>query len=390
MIADRASGPPASNLWVEIDSSALASNLRALRERIGREVLLAPVVKSNAYGHGIQRAARAFRSGGADWFCVHSLAEAERVLELDLGATVLLLGPLAPGEEGPAVSRGTHLSVSEFEQLSSLSAAAAACGRPAFLHLKVETGTHRQGIDIEDLPRFLQRVREDSGLELVGMHSHFANIEDTTQHEFAQAQVDRFESALAVASQMECSPRIRHIASSAASLLFDHTHYDLVRPGIAAYGYWPSRETLVSAQKAGVTTPQLRSALSWKTRVTQLREISAGAFVGYGCTDRLERDTRLAVLPVGYADGFRRAFSSVGHVLIRGRRCPVRGRVCMNLTMVDVGHVEGIALGDEVVLLGRQGEEEISAETMAGWAGTIHYEILASIADHVPRHAAGR
>jgi alanine racemase len=373
------------NQWIEVDSSALAQNLSTFRRRVGDGVLLAPVVKSNAYGHGLERAARAFCSGGADWLCVHCLDEALSVAGLELGATILILGPLAPTEFDAAVGAGFHLSVSERAQLEALSAAADSVGRPSFVHLKVETGTHRQGIGLEDLGDFLTRVRDDAKLELVGMHSHFANIEDTTQHEFAAKQISTYERALTMAEELGCSVRVRHLGSSAAALLFDHTHYDMVRPGIAAYGYWPSRETLVSAQSAGVAVLELRPALCWKTRITQLRDVSAGSYVGYGCTERLERDTRLAVLPVGYADGYRRALSSAAHVLIAGQRCAVRGRVCMNLTMVDVGHVEGVALGDEVVLLGRQAEEEISAERMAQWAGTIHYEILAAMGGHIPR-----
>jgi alanine racemase len=374
---------------VEIDGSALASNLRALARRVGPDVLMAPVVKSNAYGHGIELAARAFRSGGAHWMCVHRLDEALAVHALDLGVSLLVLGPVAAGELADAVDLGIHFMVSEFEQLEAAAQAARTRERAALLHLKIETGTHRQGISLEQLPEFLKKIRRDDALELVGMHSHFANIEDTTQHEFARGQIQRFEQALEIAAAADCSPRIRHMASSAATILFESTHYDLVRPGIASYGYWPSRETLVSARGGSLAELELHPALSWKTRITQLQDVPAGDYVGYGCTERLTSPTRLAVIPVGYADGYRRSLSSLAHVLVRGHRCPVRGRICMNLTMVDVTHAEGAALGDEVVLLGRQEDEVVTAEQMAGWAGTIHYEILASIAAHLPRIPAG-
>lgn len=367
------------NQWIEVDSSRLAANMRAFRQRVGREVLLAPVVKSNAYGHGIGRAARAFLSGGADWFCVHSLAEASEVLSLRLGATVLLLGPLAREERRAAVETGCHVMVSEEAVLEDLARHATEVERTALVHIKVETGTHRQGAVLEELGRLLARIGASPRLELVGVHSHFANIEDTTRHEFARSQIERYEQCLELCREKGAVPRVRHMASSAATILFPHTHYDLVRPGVSAYGYWPSRETMVSAGQSGLEDFRLQPALTWKSVLTQVKAVAAGAYVGYGCTERLERDTRLAVVPVGYADGYRRSLSSRAHVLVDGRRCPVRGRVCMNLIIVDVGHVPGAALDREVVLLGQQGDEEITAEQMADWASTINYEILAGI-----------
>lgn len=374
-----------ANQWIEIDSSRLAANMQAFRRRIGRHVLLAPVVKSNAYGHGIDRASRAFRSGGADWLCVHSYPEARQVLDLRLGVTVLVLGPVAREERVDALRAGVHLMVSERAVLEDLAARAEQAQRPAFVHLKVETGTHRQGAPIEELEGLLDVVSSSPRLELVGVHSHFANIEDTTRHDFARSQVDRYEQCLELCRRRGVVPRLRHIASSAATILFPHTHYDLVRPGISAYGYWPSRETLVSVGQSDLEGFRLEPALTWKSRITQVKEVAAGQFVGYGCTERLERDTRLAVVPVGYADGYRRALSSRAHVLVDGRRCPVRGRVCMNLIIVDVGHVPTAALESEVVLLGRQRGEEITAEQMAEWASTINYEIVAGLSPLVER-----
>lgn len=171
-------------------------------------------------------------------------------------------------------------------------------------------------------------------------------------------------------------------------LLFPHTHMDLVRPGIASYGYWPSRETLVSARSSGADEIRLSPALTWKSVITEIKPVEQGSFIGYGCTDKVESRTRLAILPVGYADGYRRSMSGRAHVLIRGRRCQVRGRVCMNLIMVDVGHVDGVSVGDEAVLIGRQGEEEISAEALADWSQTLHYEVLAGLNPEIERRLA--
>lgn len=374
-----------TNQWIEVDASRLASNMQAFRRHLGAQVLLAPVVKSNGYGHGLERAARAFVAGSADWLCVHSPAEARRVLAERLGVTVLMLGPWSDAELDELVAAGVHLTLSSAGRLRAVESAAQRVGRRALLHLKVETGTHRQGLEFASLREVLLAVKASGHLELVGMHSHFANIEDTTRHEFAAQQVYRFQEALRLAEELGVPARVRHIASSAATLLFPHTHYDLVRPGIAAYGYWPSRETLASARELGLGTLDLAPALRWKSVLTEIKTVPAGSYIGYGCTDKVEVDTRIGVVPVGYADGYRRVMGGRAHVLIHGRHCRIRGRICMNLLMVDVRHLGNVAEGDEVVLLGRQGQEEISAEQLADWAQTLHYEILAGLSAEIPR-----
>jgi alanine racemase len=371
--------------WIEVDTDALGANTRVLRELVGPDVLLAPVVKSNGYGHGLEIAARAFVGADADWLCVHSADEAERVHELGLDAEILQLGPVEPERVSRALRAGIHLTLSEPARLRQVLEIATAESVTARIHLKVETGTWRQGADAERLAQMLKLLAVHEHSELFGLHSHFANIEDTTKHEFAAAQILRYGELLQQAGDAGCPPHLRHFASSAATLLFPHTHLDLVRPGIASYGYWPSRETLVSARATGADTVRLVPALTWKSVLTEIKPIAAGSFVGYGCTEKVEVDTRLAIIPVGYADGYRRAMSGHAHVLVHGRRCPVRGRICMNLIMVDVGHLGKVELGDEVVLLGVQGDEEISAELLAEWAQTLHYEVLAGLNPEIER-----
>lgn len=378
-----------TNQWIEVDASRLASNMQAFRRHLGPDVLLAPVVKSNGYGHGLERAARAFVAGGADWLCVHSPAEARRLLVERLGVTVLMMGPWSEPDLDELVAAGVHLTSSSASRLAAVEAAARRVGRRALLHLKVETGTHRQGLQTGELRAVLQRIQASADLELVGMHSHFANIEDTTRHEFAAHQVHRFQEALRLADELGVPPRVRHLASSAATILFPHTHYDLVRPGIAAYGHWPSRETLASARELGLGNLDLAPALTWKSVLTEIKTVPAGSYIGYGCTDKVEVDTPIGIVPVGYADGYRRVMGGRAHVLVHGRHCRVRGRVCMNLIMVEVRHLDRVAEGDEVVLLGRQGSEEISAEQLGDWAQTLHYEILAGLSAEIPRCAKG-
>jgi alanine racemase len=271
------------------------------------------------------------------------------------------------------------------ESLPVLSRLASERGREIAVHLKIETGTHRYGITEEDLPDFLDRIRSLTGLRLEGLTTHFANIEDTTDHAYAQEQLDRFRRVLTRVREAGFEVPVPHAACSAATILFPESHFAMARVGISSYGIWPSKETRVSSRHVEGAQMELAPVLSWKTRVAQVKSVPAGSYVGYGCTWKAPADSRIAVLPVGYADGYDRGASNVGHVLIRGRRAPIRGRVCMNVTMVDVTHHPEVALEDEVVLVGRQGEEEVKLEDLASWCGTIPYEIAARIGDHIPR-----
>ena len=186
-------------------------------------------------------------------------------------------------------------------------------------------------------------------------------------------------------AELRIKPTIRHTACSAALILFDKTRFELVRPGIALYGHWPSKETYLSYRLAGGANDIFQPVLSWKTRITQIKDVPPDSFVGYGCTFRTTARTRLAVLPIGYSDGYDRSLSNLAYVLIRGRRAPVRGRICMNLTMVDITDIPGVRLEDPVTLIGEQKREQIGAEQLASWSGSISYEILARLSSHLPR-----
>jgi alanine racemase len=219
----------------------------------------------------------------------------------------------------------------------------------------------------------------------LGASTHFANIEDTTSHEYAQFQLENFNELIALLRRSGVAPKIRHTASSAALMLFEKTHFELVRPGLAVYGHWPSKETYLSYRLQGKKNNILTPVLSWKTRVTQIKDVPADSFVGYGCSYRTTTPTRLAILPVGYYDGYDRALSNQAYVLIKGKRAPVRGRVCMNLMMVDITDIKGVRLEEEVTLIGREGREALPAEQLAQWAGTINYELLSRLSSNITR-----
>jgi alanine racemase len=370
--------------WVEVDADALRGNLEEFRRRLGR-TRLGPVVKANAYGHGMLEVAAVAREAGVEWLCVNGVDEAVALRRAGHDARILVMGYVPLNRLDAVVELDLCPVVYNPETVRELDALARRRDRRVAVHLKIETGTHRQGIVAEELPGFAELVRQSPGLLLEGVTTHFANIEDTTDHSFAHGQIELF-ARLADDLQRTCEHRLtRHAACSAAALLFSRTHLDLARVGISVYGLWPSRETLVSCRQEEKPALDLRPVLTWKTRVAQVKDVPEGGYVGYGCTYRATRPSRLAVIPVGYHEGYDRGLSGVAHVLVRGRRAPVRGRVCMNMCMVDVTDIPGAALEDEVVLLGSQGGERVSAEQLAGWCGTISYEIVSRIHPGLPR-----
>ena len=364
--------------WVEIDARAIHWNVTQFRRRLGPDVLLGAVVKSNAYGHGMLEVARLAIEAGADWLCVNSVDEAVILREAGHRNEILVMG-YVPGDQLGAVVeydlRPVVYNLETVEQLDRL----ASEDEPVGIHLKIETGTHRQGIGEAEVVPFAQRVQRSSRLTLEGISTHFANIEDTTDHSFAHAQISAFSRISDALAAAGMPVMLRHAACSAATILFTRTPLDLARVGISLYGLWPSKETYVSCLERGKPTLDLHPALTWKSRIAQVKRVEEGGYVGYGCTYRVTRASQIAVVPVGYHEGYDRGLSGVAHVLVRGRRAPVRGRVCMNMSMVDVTDVPGVSLEDEVVLLGRQGDERISAEQLAEWCGTISYEIVSRI-----------
>jgi len=372
--------------WVEVDTAALDHNLRAFRRRLGPEVELAQVVKSNAYGHGLELvAAEAEASGMVQRLAVVSVEELAALRRAGVRLPVLILGYVSRAALEDVVRLEGTPVVTNRDALEALSRAAAAHGREVPVHLKVETGTHRYGIAREEILEVARRVLALPGLTLEGIATHFANIEDTTDHDFARSQIEAFGSVLAALHRAGIEVPLPHAACSAAAVLFPESYFRLARVGISSYGIWPSKQTRVSSRHHSGADLELRPVLAWKTRVAQVKTVPAGGYVGYGCTWRAPVETRLAVLPVGYADGYDRGLGNTGHVLIGGGRAPVRGRVCMNVTLVDVTHCPGTAVEDEVVLIGSQGEERVTADQVAEWLGTIPYEVVARIAEHLPR-----
>ena len=379
--------PEQCTTWIEISASHYRQNMAFFRKLLSPEVELCAVVKSNAYGHGMLSIARLARENGARSFCVHALDEALELRRAGFREDVLIMGPVLRSRLSEVIEGNFRLAIFTRETLQELDRLTRQTNRSIRLHLKLETGTHRQGMETEDIPEFLEIIRRNPLLILEAAYTHFANIEDTTNHEFAFEQLRIFREQVDFIRQRGFPNLRQHTACSAAILLFRETHFDMVRLGISQYGLWPSRETLVSYKTIHQTGDErlLAPVLTWKTRVTQLKTVRRGQCIGYGCTYQTTRDSRIAVLPVGYADGYDRRLSNQSYVLIKGQRAPVRGRICMNLMMVDITDIPGVELEEEVVLLGQQGRERITAEHLASLVGTINYEFVTRINWGIPR-----
>jgi alanine racemase len=371
--------------WIEIDSQALRCNIQQFRSLIGSGRRLLAMVKSNAYGHGILPASRIAVEEGVDWLGVNDLEEGILLRRNGLTCPILVVGYIPLDDLKTAVDFGLSLTVYNHETLNLLSKAAQNAGRPAHVHIKVETGTHRQGIRENEVLKFLQKICDLPGLKLEGLSSHFANIEDTTDHSYAKYQLEKFLRICHQIQEKGIFIPIKHFSCSAAVILFPETYFDMVRVGVGIYGLWPSREVYVSNLLSRRHPFRLKPVLSWKSRVAQVKQVAKNAYIGYGCTYKTTRDTLLAVVPVGYRDGYRRALSDLTYVLIQGQRAPVRGRICMNFMMADITDIEGVRLEDEVVLVGRSGSENITVDYLADLMESINYEFVAGIHPSIPR-----
>jgi len=371
--------------WIEIDRSALIHNIHQFRKLIGEKRKLLAVVKANAYGHGILAVSKIALRAGADWLGVDSLEEGLLLRKEGFNCPILTVGYISIENLKEAVINNLRLTVYNLETIGRLAEVCRQLQKKANLHVKVETGTFRQGLMGEDVLSFIRKVQEFPELVVEGVSSHFANIEDTTDHTYSQFQLENFEKAIRRLKRNKIEIPIRHMSCTASTILFPQTYFDLVRAGIGLYGLWPSKETYLSCLLQKRQPLVLKPVLSWKTRVAQIKKVPKGSFIGYGCTYRTTRESVLAVLPVGYYDGYSRSLSNSSYVLIKGQRAPLRGRVAMDFVMVDVTDIPGINLEDEVILIGRDGEEAITADDLASLVGTINYEIVSRISPYISR-----
>lgn len=376
--------------WAEIDLKAIAHNVRALRHITNPSARLMAVVKANAYGHGVREVAQTALKNGAEVLGVARAHEGIELREAGFDTPILIFGHTPPVHAESLVQFDLTQTVSAYPYGKALSDAVFPVGKKVRVHLKVDTGMGRLGI-LPDDRRFEPGGQKNpataveevgsiaclSGIELEGIYTHFATA-DSADKSYAQKQFNSFLDFLEKLRRAGIEPKIRHIANSAAIIDMPETHLDWVRAGISLYGLYPSEEV----DKTRIT---LKPAMTLKTRIAHLKKVPAGFKISYGITYETKTDTTIATVPIGYADGLNRLLSSQGHMLVCGKRAPITGRICMDQTMLDVGHIPGVKADAEVVVFGKQGDQSISIEELASALKTVNYEIVCSVTNRVPR-----
>ena len=383
---------------IHISSSALLHNLNFFR-RLAPHSLFLAVVKSNAYGHGLKEVLTIL-NGKVDYLGLNSLGEALSILSLDffdpktplliMGLNALELRDLEKMPSPLPFSGELHFVISSEESLQLFYEYKGSHPKEkVFFHLKVDTGLSRLGFEVEELRGVLEKIQKSPILleSWKGLMTHFANVEDVTKQEYARKQIHLFEKVMAEAKARHGGPLLCHAAASAAAMLLPGSHLDMIRIGISLYGLWASPKTRLSflSQDRGKEHSLLQPVLSWSSRIVHIHRVKSGSYIGYGCTYRAEQDMRLGVAPVGYYEGYERALSGRAYVLLRGQRSRLLGRVSMNMICLDLSPIKEARLGDEVTLIGKNGEEYIGADDLSEMTGTINYEVLTRINAKLPR-----
>jgi alanine racemase len=362
--------------WAEIDLDAIAFNVRAFKRHVGERVELFAVVKANAYGHGAVPVARGALEAGATRLAVHRAIEGVELRRAGIVAPILVMGYTPPSGAEMIIRHDLTPSLITHEFAQAISAEAAHTGQVIPLHVKVDTSMGRYGLMPEEVVEFCRALILLPGIKLEGLFTHFATA-DAADPAHVRRQLATFLQVTCSVEAAGIHIPLRHAANSAATMKLTEAHLDAVRPGVAIYGLNPSDEWPPAFE--------IRPALTLKSRVGRVRVLPPGSGISYGRTFITERETPVALVPVGYGDGYHRLLSNKGSVLIRGRRAPIRGRVCMDQFVVDITGIEGVRQDDEVVIVGRQGEAEIRAEEVARLAGTINYEVTTSLLPRVAR-----
>lgn len=380
--------------WAEVSLPALVHNFELIRDFVAPDASVCAVVKCDAYGHGAVECAKALEKAGASWFGVTSTDEGTELRRAGIIGRILLMSGMWKGDGQAVVEHSLTPAVWSGEQVAELNSASDSASQKSFpIHIEVDTGMARQGVPLNQLPVLLESVRKAKSLCLEGLHSHLASAEVVDAADVAQ-QLAAYERALAQLSADGVRPACLHLANSAGLVAqkktwqsvsaVGETAQTLVRPGISLYGYFLP----FSTKEGGASDVQelpVKPVLSWKTRIIDLRRVGAGQGIGYNGAYVAKAPSTIATLPVGYGDGLSRRLSSLGKVLVRGEIAPIVGNVSMDIATVDVTQITGAQIGDEVVLIGKQGQHEITAWDLAKLMGTIPYEVLCNISKRVPR-----
>lgn len=370
--------------YIEINSKNLVHNLRLFNDHTKKKLMF--IVKANAYGHGLKEVIRITKDlAFIDYYAVDSLEEALTINEIDTKKKIVVIGWADREELKEMISNRFEIIIPSVDHLKKVKEIAKDLKINARCHFKLETGTSRLGMEPAEMIALFNGPA-DEYIDFTGLYSHFANIEDTTDHSFARGQLQIFNDVIAKIKGKRTDRLLKHFSCSASTLLFPETYFDIVRVGISAYGFWPSRETYISYIEKNKHRIELKPVLSWYAKVAQVKHLRQGEYIGYGLTYRTFSETKVAVIPVGYYDGYDRKLSNIANIIVRGSKAPVRGRVCMNMFMAEVTHIKNVQEGDRVILIGAEGDEKIDIDYLADLAGTINYEMVSRINPLIPRN----
>lgn len=387
--------------WIEIRKEAIKHNIEAFRKIVGPKTKIMAVVKSNAYGHGLLEFSKLADSlgvnpssggvnpakGGVNWFGVDTFSEGLKLRQHGIKKPILVLGYTRNSRLLEAAKNNISLTFYNLENLDFLKKHTKEfLEHPLKVHLKIDTGMRRQGIYLEDLSAFLRQLKTaKTAISVEGVYTHFASAKDITYPFYTKNQLDKFHKAVRILEKFNIKNVIKHAAATGGMLLYPESRLDMVRIGIGLYGLWPSKEAELQHKLINRKTISLKPVLTWKTIIAQVKKVKKGDFIGYDLAERMECDGKIAMLPIGYWHGYDRGLSSIGEVLINGIRCRVLGKVSMDMIVVDVTKAGKVKVEKEVVLLGRQKNEEITARELAQKIGTVHYEIITRINPQTPR-----
>ncbi len=373
---------------ITLKESSVINNINFLKKRLGKRVILSAVVKANAYGHGIEQMVPMLQRSGVNHFSVFSYCEALRVeASLMEPATIMIMGYIDPNEVVDAVERGFEFFVFNIVRLNAALDAALHLSKPARIHLEAETGMNRSGLDLEELKCAIETINGNADSFVVaGFCTHLAGAESVSNYLRIRKHMKKFNRYLTLLKESGIVPELRHVANSAASFVYPKTRLDLVRVGIMIYGFWSSTEVFIQyvGNRVNKRDP-LKRILGWQSRVMSVKEIKTGEYVGYGISFFAQTEMRMALIPVGYSDGYNRSLSNKGRVLVRGHLCSVIGLVNMNMLMVDITEVPDAVPGDQVVIIGEQGEYEILVSAFSDISNKLNYEVLTQLNESIQR-----
>ena len=375
--------------YLEINLENLKNNVQNLKSLLKKETKFLAVVKSNAYGHGLIETSRALVQFGADWFGVINIDEAIDLREAGIFKPILILGAISAKDARLAANQDISvpiISLSMAREISDIN-----FDKPLKIHLKIDTGLNRLGLEIGEIAEAVRLLKSNRNIEFEGIYSHLASVEENDLA-FTKLQIENFKKAVKILEENQIKNSIKHLGATAAAILQPETHFDMVRCGIGLYGLWPSVENKKTYCLKHGENFSLRSknnflmpVLSYKTEIIQIKKVGQGEKIGYGCTYEAKKDMTVGILPIGYYEGVDRGLSNCGQVIISGIRCPIVGRVAMNMTIVEISNVN-VQLSNKVAtIIGQDGDEEIAADEIAEKLGTINYEIVTRLPAHIER-----